>query len=179
MPAYTVKRGRGQAREAPDRRAPVRAPLALAERTAARTGAERVPEGARLGGVRRQASRPYGGRRPTDRLMTRRPGRKKPHQPPRPHERPQLTTCNPVPRNASGSRPLPPQQHHTAAQAIPGANAGRGVRPGNSRGTRAGGFKTLRVPRARPSWRRRVQGWPRPGKSACSKLGGGCLSSEI
>src|SRR5262249_21619040 len=53
------ERGRGQAREAADRRAPVRAPLALAGRAAARAGAERVPEDTRLGGVRRLASRPH------------------------------------------------------------------------------------------------------------------------
>src|SRR5215207_4642096 len=46
------ERGRGQAREAANRRAPVRALLALAGRAAARTGAERVPEDTLLGGVR-------------------------------------------------------------------------------------------------------------------------------
>src|SRR5919106_1128902 len=56
------ERGRGQARETADRRAPVCAPLALAGRAAARTGAECVPEDALLGGVRRLASRPYRGR---------------------------------------------------------------------------------------------------------------------
>src|SRR5215208_4383982 len=56
------ERGRDQAREAADRRAPVRAPLALAGRAAARTGAERVPEDALLGRVRRLASRAYRGR---------------------------------------------------------------------------------------------------------------------
>jgi len=56
------ERGRGQAREEADRRAPVRAPLALAGRAAARSGAKRVPEDALLGRVRRLASRPYLGR---------------------------------------------------------------------------------------------------------------------
>src|SRR6266545_1626568 len=56
------ERGRGHAREAVDRRAPVRAPFALAGRAAARPRAERVPEGALLGGVRRLASRPDRGR---------------------------------------------------------------------------------------------------------------------
>src|SRR5215212_10903731 len=53
--------GRGQAREAADRHAPVRAPLALAGRAAARRRAERVPEDALLGGVRRLAPRPHEG----------------------------------------------------------------------------------------------------------------------
>jgi hypothetical protein len=49
------ERGRGHARRLIS---PVRAPLALAGRAAARTGAERVSENALLGGVRRLAPRP-------------------------------------------------------------------------------------------------------------------------
>src|SRR6266550_3580319 len=48
-----------EASEAADRPAPVRAPLALAGRATPRAGAERVPEDALLGGVRRLASRPH------------------------------------------------------------------------------------------------------------------------
>ena len=53
--------GRGRAGEAADRRTPVRAPLALAGRAAARTRAERFPEAALLGRVCRLASRPRRG----------------------------------------------------------------------------------------------------------------------
>ena len=53
--------GGRQAREAADRRTPLRAPLALAERAAARAGTERLPQDAQLGRVRSLASRPHGG----------------------------------------------------------------------------------------------------------------------
>jgi hypothetical protein len=57
-----AERGRGQAREAPDQRTPIRAPLAVAGRAATGPGAERVPEDALLGRVRRLASRAHRGR---------------------------------------------------------------------------------------------------------------------
>src|SRR5215211_2063586 len=56
------ERRSGKPRETAHRRTPVRASLALAERAAARTGAERVPEDALVGRVRRLASGPHGGR---------------------------------------------------------------------------------------------------------------------
>src|SRR5262249_26783489 len=61
-----TQRGRGRTREAADRRSPVRAAVALAERAASRPRAERVPEGALLRGVRALAPGPDRGRRRGD-----------------------------------------------------------------------------------------------------------------